>query len=157
MLCPAWIWRSSYSFSISVFQESTASWNTECFMLVLKSYNRKNLPQSFIEEVNPAGSISCLTQQDQHAAGSSPGPRCHGWALSHTHTFACAGESPRAPAWTQEHPGTAVTSLSLITLLTHPHQLLHSVCLPENWSCYPTQHQATGINEGKNLGSHAQG
>lgn len=58
----------------------------------------------------------------------------YSWALSHT----SAGKPPHAPAWTQEQPGTAVTSLSLITLLRHPHQLLHSACFPENQSCYPT-------------------
>lgn len=142
---PAWICRSSYSFSISVFQASMASWNTECFMLVLKSYNRKKLPRSFIEEVNPAGSIPSLTQ-DQHTAeahlaqGATAG-------LYLTHSFISAGEPPHGPAWTQEHPGTAVTLVSHITPLTYPHQLLHSICFPGNQSCYPTWCQATGIKK----------
>lgn len=99
-----------------------------------------------MEVVNPAGSIPCLTQEDQHAAeahlaqGATAG-------LYLTHTFISADESPHAPAWTQKHPGTAVTSPSHVTLLTPPHPLLHPACVPGNQSSYPTQCQATGIKK----------
>lgn len=111
-----------------------------------QGYSRRELPGSFMVVVNPAGSIPSLTQQGQRAAeahlaqGATAGLYLTPLSLQREKT-------PRAPAWTQEHPGTAVTSLSHVTLLTHPHPLLHSACFPENQNSYPTQCQAMGIKK----------
>lgn len=115
-----------------------------CWYLGLQE--EKKLPRSFIQVVNPAGSIPSLTWQDQHAAeahlaqGATAG-------LYLSHPFISSGESPHAPAWTQEHPGAAVTSLSHITPLTHPHQLPHPACFPKNRSCYPSWCQAREVKK----------
>lgn len=115
----------------------------------IQGYNRRKIPQSFTGVVNPAGSIPHLTHAAEvHLAqGATAG-------LYLTHTFISAF-IPHAPAWAQEHPGTALTSLSCITQLTHPHQLLHSACFPENQSCYPTWMSSGDKKEGTSQGSCA--